>query len=161
MIAEWIRFADAKAAVVLTAGAAVTGFIVPTLQGYLDAAHSLPMRTIVLALFGGWLATVVLSAVRAFCCILPIRQKGRHPARDACCHFHPAGISHHYRIEEFDRFLADYQQLGSAGFRQQIIASVLIDAHVSSRKYGHVTAAIKLFGLSALFAFFYLLVIQF
>ncbi len=36
MIAEWIRFADAKAAVVQTLGGAIAGLVIPTLKSYLN-----------------------------------------------------------------------------------------------------------------------------
>ena len=54
-IAEWIRFADAKAAVLLTVSGAAAGFLIPTLKEVLanDATnHLIPFwRTIVLCFF--------------------------------------------------------------------------------------------------------------
>lgn len=41
VIAEWIRFADAKAAVVLTVGGAIAGLVIPTLKSYLDEDSAL------------------------------------------------------------------------------------------------------------------------
>lgn len=48
VIAEWIRFADARAAVVLTVGGAVAGLVIPTLRGYLTevaVVHPTPWWT--------------------------------------------------------------------------------------------------------------------
>ena len=39
-ISEWIRFADAKAAVILTVGGALAGFLIPTVQAIISDPES-------------------------------------------------------------------------------------------------------------------------
>lgn len=105
-IGEWIRFADAKAAAVLTVIAALAGLLIPTLKGYFEAkAHgSYPLSgwpILVVILFVIWLFLQMASGLYAFACITPFRRRGRHPIIDHSRHFHPAGIAHHYnRLEE-------------------------------------------------------------
>ena len=160
--AEWIRFADAKAGAVLTANGALIGVLVPTLDEMLKALRQPNgwVAAVAVALFLIWLLLAVFSAVRAFRCITPFRQQGRHPADEACPHFHSVGIANCYRINELDRFVKDAQEAGTEGFRNQILAATLIDAHISTTKYRHVSASIRLLGTSAGFAVFYLLAIQ-
>ena len=59
VIAEWIRFADAKAAVVLTVGGAIAGLVIPTLKGYLTenpTTHPTAWwNSLVSTLFAVWL----------------------------------------------------------------------------------------------------------
>src|SRR5687768_180130 len=66
-IAEWIRFADAKAAVTLTVDGVFLGLLVPTLKGYLadnTVAHPTDWwNALVVILFLSWLALLVISAV--------------------------------------------------------------------------------------------------
>ncbi len=165
VIAEWIRFADAKAAVVLTVGGAIAGMVVPTLKGYLDedvTSHLTPWWTIlVMGLFGCWLVLVLLSGMLAFRCISPFRQSGRHPSLGKCAHFHPAAISAAFDLNDSDRFIDDCERMGDAGLRREVAACLLIDSHISSTKYALVTKSIRLLGASAFAAFAYLLAIQF
>ncbi len=165
-VAEWIRFADAKAAAVLTVAGATIGVLVPGLRSYLSAADAakqpLPWwNTLVLTLFVVWLVLTLISIVLAFRCILPYRRRGVHPSLQHCTHFHPAAISSHYGIDEHERFVADYERGGSDGFRREILAGLLIDSHISASKYTRVTASIRLFGWSVLVALGYLLAVQF
>lgn len=165
VIAEWIRFADAKAAVVLTVCGALAGLLIPTLKDYLQnqgAAHPTEWWTrMVVGLYLAWLGFMLLSSIWAFRCILPYRQRGRHPALDRCTHFHPAAIGAAYRLEEVDRFIDDCARLGTAGLKDEVTAGLLFDSHISGAKYRHVTTSIQLMGISALIAMLYLLAIQF
>lgn len=165
VIAEWIRFADAKAAVVLTVGGAVGGLVVPTLKGYLaedPSRHPFPWWTTgVSALFAVWLFLLLLSGIWAFRCILPYRRKGEHPALGHCSHFHPAAIGAAYTIDEADRFKRDCVAIGEKGLRNEVAASLLIDSHISSAKYARVTTSIRLMAASSIVALVYLVAIQF
>jgi len=165
VIAEWIRFADAKAAVVLTVGGGLAGLLIPTLKDYLHnekVVHPFPGWTsIVVILYVLWVGALVLSSIWAFRCILPFRRKGKHPAMGRCQHFHPAAIHSAYKLDDVDLFIRDCSKLGTASLKNEIAAGLLIDSHISAAKYQRVTTSIRLMGLSALIALFYLLAIQF
>src|SRR5688500_7284150 len=89
--AEWIRFADAKAAVVLTVGGGLASVLIPHLKPYLDAVAKgealVWLKPGVLSCFGLWLVMLVVAAVCAFRCIVPYRVRSKHPALDFCKHF--------------------------------------------------------------------------
>ena len=110
VIAEWIRFADAKAAVVLTVGGAIAGLVIPTLKSYLDedvAAHPTVWWTkLVIGLFAVWLLLLLVSGICAFRCILPFRRKGKHPALGHSSHFHPAAICTAFKLDDVERWNA-------------------------------------------------------
>lgn len=164
VIAEWIRFADAKAAVILTVGGAIAGLVIPTLKGYLMETKAHPTmwwNTFVSVLFALWLLLTLLSGIWAFRCISPYRRNGRHPALGKCSHFHPAAICTAFALEDTDRFINECESLGDAGLRKEVAACLLIDAHISGSKYRHVTRAIQLMGMSAFVALAYLIAIQF
>ncbi len=165
-IAEWIRFADAKAAVVLTAGGALASVLIPTLKPYI--AEFKPGEHLgewwlyaVVGSFLLWLFLLVLSCISAFLCIRPLRRKGRHPALETCKHFHPAAISTAYTIDQVEDFQKQFAQLGADGFRKEVVSGVLIDAHISSAKYSRVGASIRLLAASSVFGFLYLFASQF
>ncbi|MEO1617986.1 MAG: hypothetical protein AAFV88_19180 [Planctomycetota bacterium] len=164
-ISEWIRFADAKAAVVLALGGAVGGLVVPTLKAYLAEDQSIHpahwWTTLVGVMFAIWLLLLVLSGICAFLCILPFRRKGRHPALDDCKHFHPAAISAHYKLNAVEDFSKRLSTLGNEGLRQEVAACMLIDSHISASKYHFVTASIRFMGISAIAGMIYLVLIQF
>jgi hypothetical protein len=178
-VAEWIRFADAKAAAVLTVAGALAGVLIPTLKEYLPTLNEMQhflvdgkragrlaceyptWRAVVIGLYAIWLALTVASCWQAFRCILPFRRKGEHPSLQKCAHFHPAAISRKYSIDDHDAFVTGYQQAGVSGFQEEVLAGLLIDSHISAAKYGHVTSAIRLLGWSAFVAMLYLLAIQF
>jgi hypothetical protein len=164
-IGEWIRFADAKAAAVLTVIAALGGLLIPTLKTYFDGKANAPYLTswwpaLVVALFSLWLLFLAASGLYAFACITPFRRRGRHPIIDHSRHFHPAGIAQHYQLEEYDRFVEQFTQLGLHGFAREIMVAILIDAHISNHKYRHVSRSIRLLGVSIVFGFIYFLAIQ-
>lgn len=165
VIAEWIRFADAKAAVVLTVGGAVGGLVVPTLKGYLSEEASVHpttwWTTMVGVCFSAWLLLLLLSGIWAFLCILPFRKKGKHPALDLCSHFHPAAIAAAYTIDSGREFQNDCEQLGEDGLRREVSACLLIDSHISCVKYKRVSTSIRLMGASSIIALVYLVLIQF
>lgn len=165
LIAEWIRFADAKAAVTLTVNGVLLGLLIPTLKTYLaDRAAPHPTawwNALAVILFLGWLVLLVLSAVFAFMCILPIRGHGRRLVLDKTRHFHPAAVAQSYPLADLDGFVRDCDTLAIAGLKREILAAILIDSHLSNAKYSHVTRAIWLLAASVVFGFIYLLVIQF
>ncbi len=71
------------------------------------------------------------------------------------------GISKAYGIGESERFITDAERLGTTGFKKQVLAGILFDAHISSAKYGRVLRAIRFLAFSAVFAAVYLLILQF
>lgn len=163
-VAEWIRFADAKAAVVLTVVGAIAGTLIPTLREYLESTDPHPAtwwNTLVAVLFAGWLSLGVASSVFAFRCVIPFRRKGHHPSLEKCAHFHPAAIASKYTIDQHDEFVAGYQQAGTDGFRKEVLAGLLIDSHISGSKYRSVTTSIRLLAWAAVISMIYLLAIQF
>lgn len=164
VIAEWIRFADAKAAVILTVGGAIAGLVIPTLKGYLAEKAIHPTSwwtTMVIALFSAWLVLTLLSGIWAFRCISPYRRKGVHPALGKSAHFHPAAICVSFSLDETDKFLNECERLGDDGLRKEVAACLLIDSHISGAKYAYVGRSIQLMGLSAFAALAYLIAIQF
>jgi len=165
VIAEWIRFADAKAAVVLTVGGAIAGLVIPTLKSYLDedvAAHPTVWWTkLVIGLFAVWLLLLLVSGICAFRCILPFRRKGKHPALGHSSHFHPAAICTAFKLDDVERFIAECESMGDGGLRKEVAACLLIDSHISGAKYSYVTTSIRFMGVSSLVALIYLVAIQF
>lgn len=164
VIAEWIRFADAKAAVVLTVGGAIAGLVIPTLKGYLREEMTHPTlwwTQMVWVLFAIWLLLILLSGIWAFSCILPFRNKGKHPSLGHCSHFHPAAIGAAYTLDQADIFKNDCEAMGDEGLRREVAACLLIDSHISSVKYGRVTTSIRFMGASAIVSLLYLIAIQF
>ena len=104
----------------LTIIAALSGLLIPTLKSYFDTkGHgSYPASwwpTLVVMLFLLWLFFQAVAGLFAFACITPFRRRGRHPVIDHSRHFHPAGIAHHYRLEEHERFVADFEKVGLHG----------------------------------------------
>ncbi len=164
IIAEWIRFADAKAAAVLTVDGALIGLLIPTLKPWLKAEHPhLPAfwTPLVVGCFGIWLLLLALSSVWAFRCILPFRRKGKHPSLDFCTHFHPAAVCVKYKLDDLNQFATDCNTIGMEGLKREVQAAVLIDSHISGAKYLRVTTAIRLIAWSSIFGFLYLAAIQF
>jgi hypothetical protein len=164
-IAEWIRFADAKAGVILTVNGVLLGMLIPTLKTYLadrTATHPAEWWTpLVVILFLGWLVWLVLSAVCSFLCILPLRGTGRRLVLTQTTHFHPAAVAESYPLAEFDRFVGDCDRIGMIGMKREVAAAILIDSHLSRDKYAYVTRAIRCLAVSVIFGVLYLLAIQF
>jgi len=163
-ISEWIRFADAKAAVLLTIGGALAGFLIPTVRGVLihsQQEHWLPYwSTITLVLFVCYVVFFILSSFFAFLCINPLRKRGRHPSLGHCQLFHPAAVSNKYGMDDLERFYADCASGEESQMQKQVQAAILLDSHISAKKYERVSASIKLFGFSAAFGFSYFLLAQ-
>ena len=160
--AEWIRFADAKAAVVLTANGAVASLLIPGVKPFLKEASSDLYVAATMVVLGIWGLLAVLSSIRAFLCILPYRNRdGRHPAWDKCQHFHPAAISMRYKIDEADAFSNAFMKIGAEGFQREVLASILLDSHISSAKYGHVQMGVRFLAYSALPALIFVILSQF
>jgi hypothetical protein len=164
IVAEWIRFADAKAAVTLTVNGVLLGLLIPTLKTYLTDTTPHPTTWwtgLVLFFFVMWLVLLVLSAAGSFLCILPLRGQARNLTLRQAAHFHPAAVSQHYRLEDPTRFVEDCEKIGTAGLKREVLAALLIDSHLSSMKYGYVARAIQCLAASVGFGFLYLVAIQF
>ena len=165
IISEWIRFADAKAAVTLTVNGVLLGLLIPTLKTYLEnriVTHPTEWwPSLVVLLFLGWLGALVLSAIAAFLCILPFRGLERKLALEKTTHFHPAAVAQSYPITDPDRFVRDCDQIGVTGLKREVLTAILIDAHLSNAKYRYVTRAIWCLAVSVVFGFSYLVAIQF
>lgn len=163
LVAEWIRFADAKAAAVLTACGALAGVLIPTLREFLeDKTHIAPWWEYVgVSLFAIWMLFLMATSVSAFRCILPYRKEGKHPSIGKCNHFHPAGIASQYGLEETARFSTESSQLQPEEFMKEVMAGLHIDSHISATKYHNVSLSIRLLGWSATFGFLYLIASQF
>ncbi|MBK8978646.1 MAG: hypothetical protein IPM29_22340 [Planctomycetes bacterium] len=159
LVGEWIRFADAKAAVVLTVDGALASILLPTL-GTLRTTSG-PLATTGVVLFTIWAVLTVVSGLFAVWCVLPLRKRGEHPALGHCDRFHPAAISSRYRDDEVERFVADARDGGSEAFERQVLAGLLIDSHISAAKYARVATAIRALVVAAPFGFAYLLMLQF
>jgi hypothetical protein len=164
IVAEWIRFADAKAAVTLTVNGVLLGLLIPTLKTYLTDTTPHPTTWwtgLVVGLFVVWLVLLVLSAASSFLCILPLRGTARSLTLSRAAHFHPAAVSQQYPLEDPSRFVDDCEKMGTAGLKREVLAALLIDSHLSSAKYGYVARAIQCLAASVAFGFFYLVAVQF
>jgi len=162
-ISEWIRFADAKAAVVLTVGGAMAGFLIPTVHKIIadTDSHLIPeWKLVCYILFGLYIVFFLLSGLYAFWCINPLRKKGRHPSLDHCKHFHPAAISAAYAEDDVANFVRDCDRIGSVALMKEVQAAIFLDSHISSAKYGRVRKAILHFAVSVGFGLIYFLVAQ-
>jgi len=160
-IGEWIRFADAKAAVVLTVVGALASVLIPQLSELPEHPDPAWLYYVAIGCFVLWSLLMLLSGAFAVWCVLPLRRKGKHPSLDHCKHFHPAAISTAYGPDDVERFIADCQAGGVDGFERQVLAGLLIDSHISSAKYGRVSTSIRLLTIGVPFGFAFLLLIQF
>ena len=142
-IADRIRFAGTKAALVLTADGIFASFLVPTIshlrQGTRDAAALAAS-----ALFVAWASFVALSYTEAFRCILPRALNAVHAAAGRCAHFHPAAIATQCPPDRHERFVRDFDRRAAEGFRNQVLIGMMVEAHISKSTYRHVIASIKL-----------------
>jgi hypothetical protein len=164
VIAEWIRFADTKAAATLTVNGVLLGLLIPTLKTYLAEQTIHPTTwwtTMVVALFLVWLALVVISLIFSFLCILPFRGQGRRLALDRAAHFHPAAVARKYALDDPEAFIANSEKAGREGLNREVLVAILIDSHLSNSKYGYVTRSIWALAGSVFFGFLYLLATQF
>ena len=163
MVGEWIRFADAKAAVVLTVAGAVASMLIPTFEPDIKttAAAGVVHYWITTGLFIGWAACLGTACFWAFRCIDPFMDRGRHPSIGKCGHYHPAAISQKYTRDQTDEFVGNFNKIGESGFRDEVLVGLLIDSHISSRKYNRVTKSIRLLGLSVVCGLIYGFLIQF
>jgi hypothetical protein len=114
-----------------------------------------------LALFFSWLLAAVMSSVRAFLCVHPSHSGNEYPILDRGSHFHPAAIAKRYQTKDVDKFCREFEEIGAEGFRREVLSCLLMDAHVSKRKYANVIASIRWMGIMALLGFAYLVLIQF
>jgi hypothetical protein len=160
-VAEWIRFADAKAAVTLTVDGVLLGTLIPTLKAYLadtTTVHPWPWWTfLVIGLFVVWLVGVTVSAVFSFLCILPFRGAGRIMALSHATHFHPAAIAQKFPLGQVEQFVAECERIGMTGLKREVLTAMLIDSHLSGAKYRYVTRSIWCLAISTVFAVLFLL----
>jgi hypothetical protein len=165
VVAEWIRFADAKAAVVLTVGGAFGGLLIPTMKPFLaegPEAHLTPWwMLLVIGLLAACLLLLGLSFFFAFLCLTPFRVKGRHPATETCPHFHAVGIAGRYGLAQHTEFVEGYRHAKVDGFQKEVLAALLIDSHISVAKYKAVSKSIRCVAFAALFGLAYLIAAQF
>jgi hypothetical protein len=158
-IAEWIRFADTKAAVVLTVNGLLASFLIPTIS---ELTGQTPggLAISAYALFVGWALLAAWSCLRAVRCILPRALNEVHPAVARCPHFHPAAIAARYPFDQRDEFVEDFERLGCQSFRNQILHGMVIEANISTVKYRHVIASIRLLAAVAPMGLAYLALVQ-
>ena len=121
IVAEWIRFADAKAAAVLAACGALAGVIIPTIKEFVAVeSHITPWWEMCgVVLYAIWLVFLIAACWWSFRCILPFRRSGKHPAIEKCTHFHPASIAARYAFDETSRFAEDASQLETVSFMKR------------------------------------------
>ncbi|GAB5402952.1 MAG: hypothetical protein Aurels2KO_11830 [Aureliella sp.] len=165
-ISEWIRFADAKAAVILTIGGALAGVLIPSIRHVITADPTAehvfePWQVVTLIAFGLYVFFFALSSIFAFLCINPLRNRRGHPSLDHCPLFHPAAISAHFDMNQVDEFIEASSAGGEPEMHRQVQAAILLDSHISAAKYKRVSAALRLFTCSAVFGFVYYLLAQF
>ncbi|MFK7766864.1 MAG: hypothetical protein AB8B55_06550 [Mariniblastus sp.] len=164
-ISEWIRFADAKAAVILTVGGAMAGFLIPTIHKVIASTeteyHLFPQWQLVCyILFGLYVVFFLLSGVYSFLCINPLSEKGKHPSLDHCKHFHPAAIAAAYASRDVKQYVEDCDRIGSVALKREVQAAILLDSHISAAKYKRVKKSLVYFGVSVFFGFIYFLIAQ-
>lgn len=161
IVAEWIRFADAKAAVTLTVNGVLAGVLIPAMKAYLaDTATVHPTAWwvgMVEVLFGLWLVGLVASSFFSFLCILPFRGTKRAMAYAQTTHFHPAAIAQKFPLTQLENFVAECDRIGTTGLKREALAALLIDAHLSNEKYGYVAKSIRCLAVSVVFAISFLL----
>jgi hypothetical protein len=165
VLAEWIRFADAKAGVVLTIGGAFGGLLIPTMKPFLAEGPEAHVTSwwiyLVIGQLVACLLLLALSFFFAFLCLTPFRVKGRHPATETCPHFHAVGIAGKYGLTQHKQFVEGYQQAKLVGFQKEVLAAILIDSHISVAKYKSVSKSIRCVAFAALFGLAYLIAAQF
>lgn len=161
---EWIRFADAKAAVVLTVAGALGGLLIPNLKTVLEEKPDGHLFAgwlyVTLGLFVLYIIFTIICGIAAFRCITPFRKGGRHPALEHCKHFHSAATTNCYPDTDVERFTDTAEKLGIEGLRREVIAGFFFDAHISSMKYGKVFVAIRMFAISVVFGFLFFISAQ-
>jgi len=138
--------------------------LISPLHSYMHSEAMHPTQwwtTLIYSIFSLWLAAMIWSCVLAFRCILPFTRRGEHPAVGKAMHFHPAAIARAYTIDQTAEYAAEVERLGMTGMKSEISACMLIDSHISTRKYMNVTRSIRMLALSAVLALFYLVAMQF
>jgi hypothetical protein len=158
-IAQWIRFADTKAALVLTVNGLFASVLLATV-GDLSGATPAGSATAATALLVVWALFAGLSCLEAFRCILPRALNDVHPAVACSPHFHPAAIAAHCRLDRPDEFVRAFDRLASRDYRDQVLKGMLIEAHISAAKYRHVIASIRLLAVAAPLGFACLAVVE-
>ena len=147
-IADWTRFAGAKAALALTVDGIFAAFLVPAISrltpGTRDAAALAAS-----ALFVAWASFVALSCTEAFRCLLPKALNAAQTAVGRCAHFHPAAIATQYPPGRHEQSVRDFGRRAAEGFRNQVLIAMMIAAHISKSRYRQVIASIKLLTATA------------
>jgi hypothetical protein len=147
-IADWIRFAGIKAALVLTVDGIFASFLVPTISHLRQGTRD-PAALAASALFVAWASFVALSCREAFRCILPKALNAVYTAVGRCAHFHPAAIATQCPLDRHEQFVRDFDRRAAEGFRNQVLIGMMAGAHISKSKYRHVIASIKLLTAAA------------
>lgn len=161
---EWIRFADAKAAVVLTVAGAFGGLLIPNLKTVLEeesSGHLFPgWLYVTLGFFLLYLLFTIICGIAAFRCITPFRKGGQHPALPHCKHFHGAATVQAYADNQVEQFTDATEKLGIERLRREVIAGYFFNAHISGTKYAKVFVAIRMFAISMVFGFLFFIASQ-
>lgn len=152
VVADWIRFADTKAAVLLAVQGALIGLFVPMSATFYERVTrgEFPSRAWPAFVIGSdvvWFGLFLASSLMALRCINPHAVKGVHVSIGQCDHFHPAAIASCYKSTEQERFVRDYTDLGPDGFKREVLVGIFMDSFISNYKYKCVRAAIRLFAL--------------
>jgi hypothetical protein len=163
IIADWIRFADAKAAVLLGVQGVLVGLFVPISTTYYQRfvsgeLASKPWASLVLGCDALWFGLFLISTVLALLCIVPHGSRGRHKAFGRCNHFHPAAIALCYNEAGEESFVRDYLDLGPERLKKEILLGIFIDAFICSNKYRFVVLSTKLFAAELLIGFVFYVV---
>lgn len=163
IIADWIRFADAKAGVILGVQGVLASLLIPIATSFYEVnkqagSVSKSWLYFVFLTYGLWFILFLLSTTLALRCVVPHRRKGIHPSFGRCDHFHPAAISSCYGAGDIEKFLRDYQAVGIEGLKREVLQGILLDSHISNLKYRYVYWSSHLFTIELIFGFsFYVL----
>ncbi|MDB5351259.1 MAG: Membrane protein [Planctomycetota bacterium] len=163
IIADWIRFADAKAGVILGVQGVLASLLIPIGTTYAEGVKRVDPSArlwsgVVLLAYAAWFVLFLVSTLLALRCVVPHRRKGKHLANDRCNHFHPSAIAGCYGESDIETFLRKYHDIGAEGLKREIIQAILIDSHISNQKYWYVYWSSHLFSAELVFAFlFYVL----
>jgi hypothetical protein len=102
-----------------------------------------------------WASFVAPSCTEAFRCILPKALNAVHTAAGRCAHFHRAAIATQDPLDRHEQFVRDFDRRAAEGFRNQVLIGMMVEAHISTSKYLHVIASIKLLRAAAPLGFAY------
>ncbi len=123
--AEWIRFADAKAAAVLTVCGALAGLLIPTLKPFVDEPTYSRRGGTNWELGYSWPGCSFCSppACPHFSVFSGFVSHGKHQPSDTASRFHPAAMAK-YDITDGKRFVRDCEAIGTSGFAREVLAGL-------------------------------------